>query len=172
MTSAEGVSVHMLPVNPAFQGERHRRRGLSLRKRSVRRRGHPPSCPTSFDAMQRPPLSRAFFLVIVLATWQQAWAGRDCDAPTAAWQPRTAVQALAERNGWHLDRLKIDDGCYEVVGRDAEGRRFKAKIDPASLQVIGLKREHGERLRQREQEREREHDREPAQQPASAPTPP
>jgi hypothetical protein len=124
-------------------------------------------CRTELDVMQRPPIARAFLLAIALVTWDQAWAGRDCDAPTEAWQPRTAVQALVERNGWQLDRLKIDDGCYEVVGRDAEGRRFKAKIDPASLQVIGLKREHGERLRERE--RDHEHDRQPPAAPASAP---
>jgi hypothetical protein len=121
--------------------------------------------------MQRPPFARAFLLAIALLTWQQAWAGRDCDAPTDTWQPRTAVEALAERNGWRLDRLKIDDGCYEVFGRDAEGRRFKAKIDPATLQVIGLKREHGERLREREQDRVSERDRAPAPPPASAPGP-
>ncbi len=78
------------------------------------------------------------------------WAGRKCDAPPQTWQPRSAVAALAERNGWQVDRLKVDDGCYEIKGRDAEGRRFKAKIDPASLQVIGIKREHGERERERQ----------------------
>lgn len=79
--------------------------------------------------------------MLVVAS-HSAWAGRKCDAPPETWQPRSAVGALAERNGWVLDRVKVDDGCYEINGRDAEGRRFKAKIDPASLQVIGVKREH------------------------------
>lgn len=80
---------------------------------------------------------------------QSAWAGRDCDAPPETWQPRTAVSALAERNGWQVDRLKVDDGCYEIKGRDAEGQRLKVKIDPSSLKIISVKREH------REQDRER-----------------
>lgn len=83
-------------------------------------------------------------LVVVAAP---AWASDACDAPPATWQPRAAVHALAERNGWHVDKLKIDDGCYEIKGRDAEGRRFKAKIDPATLQVVRMKREHGHRDR-------------------------
>jgi hypothetical protein len=60
---------------------------------------------------------------------------------------------MAERNGWHVDRLKVDDGCYEIKGRDAEGRRLKAMIDPASLKIIGIKREHGDRERDRAAER-------------------
>lgn len=85
----------------------------------------------------------------MIAASLATWAGWDCDAPPDSWQPRSAVTALAQRNGWHVDRLKIDDGCYEIKGRDAEGRRFKAKIDPATLQVIGVKREHPDRDRNR-----------------------
>ena len=109
-------------------------------------------------------MASAVALVVLVLGSPPGWAGRKCDAPPDTWQPRSAVAALAERNGWQIDRLKVDDGCYEINGRDAQGRRFKAKIDPASLQVIGVKREHGER--------EREHQRtapSPAP-PASAPT--
>ena len=75
----------------------------------------------------------------------------------------SAVRALAERNGWRVERLKIDDGCYEIKGRDAEGRRLKAKIDPASLKVISVKREHEGRDRQDQREAP------PPPTPASAP---
>lgn len=71
-----------------------------------------------------------------------AWASRDCDAPPETWRPRSEVTALAERNGWRVDRLKIDDGCYEIKARDAAGQRLKIKIDPASLEVLRIRREH------------------------------
>jgi hypothetical protein len=74
------------------------------------------------------------------------------------------VRALAQRNGWQVDRLKVDDGCYEIKGRDAEGQRFKAKIDPATLNVLSVKLEHGDR----ERERQREGQRAPAPPAASA----
>jgi hypothetical protein len=83
-------------------------------------------------------------LTMLLLALQPAWAGRKCDAPPETWQPRSAVSALAERNGWRIDRLKIDDGCYEIKARDAEGRRLKATIDPASLKIISVKRGHGD----------------------------
>ncbi|WP_415233962.1 PepSY domain-containing protein, partial [Pseudorhodobacter sp.] len=68
-----------------------------------------------------------------------AFADDDCTVPLANWQPRAAVERLAQDNGWTLRRIKIDDGCYEVKGRDATGREIKAKIDPATLRVIKLK---------------------------------
>ena len=105
-------------------------------------------------------------LAMLVVAGPPVWAGKNCDAPPETWQPRSAVSALAERNGWSVERLKVDDGCYEIKGRDAEGRRFKAKIDPASLQVISVKREHGDRERERERERKAA----PSSPPASAPT--
>lgn len=105
-------------------------------------------------------------LAMLIVAGQPAWAGRDCDAPPETWQPRSAVSALAERNGWRVDRLKIDDGCYEIKGRDADGRRLKAKIDPASLKVISIKREHGDRDRAGERQRMAP----PSPAPASGPT--
>jgi hypothetical protein len=106
---------------------------------------------------------RCMALAMLVVAGPPVWAGKKCDAPTETWQPRSAVSALAERNGWTVERLKVDDGCYEIKGRDAEGSRFKAKIDPASLQVISVKREHGER------DRERERKAPPSSPPASAP---
>ena len=72
-----------------------------------------------------------------------AMADDDCDAPTRQWQPREAVMQMAAQQGWQVQRLKIDDGCYELRGRDAQGRAFKAKIDPRTLSVVKLKqRDH------------------------------
>lgn len=116
--------------------------------------------------------SARLLLALALAAGS-ATAADDCDVPPESWQPRSAVSALAQRNGWQIDRLKIDDGCYEVVGRDAEGRRIKAKIHPASLQVIKVKHGRQEREHDRERERDRERSgagpRGPASAPASAP---
>lgn len=84
-----------------------------------------------------------------------ALASDDCDAPVERWQSREAVRQMAARRGWQVQRLKIDDGCYEIRGTDAQGRSFKAKIDPETLQVLKLK-QRGDR-EQRERRREREH---------------
>jgi hypothetical protein len=60
----------------------------------------------------------------------------DCTVPMAQWQPRAAVQTMAEAKGWSVRRIKIDDGCYEIKGRDAQGRAIEVKVDPATLDIV------------------------------------
>ncbi len=89
--------------------------------------------------------------VIMALTARPRSADHDCDAPVERWQSREAVRQMAERQGWHIQRLKIDDGCYEIRGTDAQGRGFKAKIDPETLKVLKMK--------ERDRERGRDHER-------------
>lgn len=65
-----------------------------------------------------------------------ALAGDDCTVPMAQWQPRENVTALAASMGWDVRRIKIDDGCFEVIGRNKNGRRIEVKLNPATLAVI------------------------------------
>lgn len=81
-----------------------------------------------------------------------ALASDDCDAPVERWQSREAVQQMAASQGWTVQRLKIDDGCYELRATDAQGRSIKAKVDPETLQIIKIKR----RERRRDQRRDHE----------------
>lgn len=107
-------------------------------------------------SMRRGLQALAVVIVVALAV-ALAMAGRptathdECDAPVDRWQSREAVRQMAARQGWQIERVKIDDGCYEVRGTDAQGRPFKAKIDPVTLAVLKMK--------QRDRERATEHDR-------------
>ena len=65
----------------------------------------------------------------------------DCIVPMAQWQPREAVQRMAEAQGWTVARIKIDDGCYEIDGRDAEGREIEVKVDPGTLAIVEMEYE-------------------------------
>lgn len=67
-----------------------------------------------------------------------ARAESECAVPMAQWQPRDQVAALAEENGWRVLRIRLDDGCYQVKGFDAQGRGIEVKLDPASLSIIEM----------------------------------
>ncbi|WP_181700523.1 PepSY domain-containing protein [Chthonobacter albigriseus] len=60
----------------------------------------------------------------------------ECEARVGEWQPRSAVVKMAEARGWTVQRIKTDDGCYEILCTDENGRRFEAIVDPATLQVL------------------------------------
>jgi hypothetical protein len=70
-----------------------------------------------------------------------ALADDDCETPMADWQPRDAVKQMAESKGWTVRRIKIDDGCYEIMGRDAKGDDIEAKIHPATLAIVEMESE-------------------------------
>lgn len=67
----------------------------------------------------------------------------DCTVPVADWQPREVLRQQLEQRGWTVQRIKVDDGCYEVRGVDNNGNAFKAKYEPASLRVIKMKTKNG-----------------------------
>jgi len=70
-----------------------------------------------------------------------ALADGDCFVPMAEWQPRDAVAQLAEDNGWTVRRIKIDDGCYEIDGRDQQGRSIEVTVDPSTLEIVNFEYE-------------------------------
>ena len=80
------------------------------------------------------------FLITLMAS--TAYAEDDCTVPMADWQSREAVRAMVEAHGWHLHRVKIDDGCYEVRVSDAEGHHFEAIVNPATLEIIEIEKSH------------------------------
>ena len=79
-----------------------------------------------------------------------ALADTDCFVAMAEWQPRAAVADFASAQGWDVRRIRIDDGCYEVEGRDAQGRAIEVKLDPGTLRIVEIEFDHDTRHRQRE----------------------
>ena len=67
-----------------------------------------------------------------------AWADSHCDEPLPNWQPREVLRQQLEQRGWTVQRIKADDGCYEVRGTDRLGNRVKAKYTPATLRMRKL----------------------------------
>jgi len=71
----------------------------------------------------------------------QAGEGR-CSVPMASWQPRAAVEKLARDKGWAVQRIRTDDGCYELRGRDEKGQRMRLRLDPATLKTVDAEVEY------------------------------
>jgi len=126
--------------------------------------------------MRHSPSSRHGMLVLLSLGLiaLPAWAGDDCDAPLSRWQTREAVRQMASANGWQIQRLKIDDGCYEIRGTDAQGRPFKAKLDPETLKILKMKHADHQRARTRDRDHDgaTRPDRPPPPEGASAPSSP
>ena len=77
-------------------------------------------------------------VVIALGSSGAALAGDDCRRPMAEWQSRDAVTVRATELGLTTERLRIDDGCYELRGRDGDGNRVELTLEPATLAILEL----------------------------------
>lgn len=62
-------------------------------------------------------------------------------APRDQWKPVAEARAAVEKLGYKVDRIKIDDGCYEVKATDKSGTRFEIKLDPTDLSMVSRYRE-------------------------------
>lgn len=67
---------------------------------------------------------------------EAALADDDCFVPMMDWQPREAVSQMAVRQGWTVRRIKIDDGCYQIIGQDADGQGIKVLLHPQTLEIV------------------------------------
>lgn len=65
-------------------------------------------------------------------------ARNDCVDPVADWKPREVLRQQFEQRGWTVQRIKMDDGCYQVRGIDHHGNKFEAIYEPASLRIRKL----------------------------------
>lgn len=88
-------------------------------------------------------LFSTFLAVATLAASGMACADTDCVDPIDQWKPRELLRQQVEQRGWTVQRIKIDDGCYEVRGTDRMGNKIKAKYAPASLRIHRLEVEFG-----------------------------
>ena len=120
----------------------------------------------------RHPIAHGVLALSLSLSAVLAEADDDCDVPIQRWQSRDAALRMAAERGWQVQRLKIDDGCYEIRGTDAGGRRFKAKINPQTLEPVEMKvRDHDPNSdRDRDRERSRSNETGAAQPSADAAT--
>ncbi len=79
-----------------------------------------------------------YVILVAITSSGAAYASDDCRRAMSEWQSREAVTAYVSGLGLESERLRIDDGCYEVRARDEQGNQVKLKIDPATLAILKL----------------------------------
>ncbi|MDT3706410.1 MAG: PepSY domain-containing protein [Thiobacillus sp.] len=86
--------------------------------------------------MKPHPLAGAVLASLIVSG--AALADDGCTDSVANWQPREVLRQRLEQRGWTVQRIKVNDGCYEVRGMDRNGNAFKAEYAPVSLRIRKL----------------------------------
>lgn len=70
-------------------------------------------------------------------TAPQAHGNVRCEAvPKAEWRPQADLEQQLKAEGSKVSRVKEHNGCYEVYGIDAKGRKFENFYDPKTLDRV------------------------------------
>jgi hypothetical protein len=88
-------------------------------------------------------LIRVLTALAALAASGAALADIHCADPIADWKPRELLRQQAALRGWTVQRIKVDDGCYEIRGIDRRGNKVKARYGPATLRIRSLEVDFG-----------------------------
>ena len=66
-----------------------------------------------------------------------AIAGPKCtDAPQSQWLPQKTMQDRITKAGYTIDKFKVSGTCYEIYGKDKNGRRVEIYYDPTDGRVV------------------------------------
>lgn len=82
------------------------------------------------------PLALALTLTL-LAGNAQAHGNVTCPKyPKAEWRPHTELNDKLVKDGWTVRRMEKTDTCYEVYGKDPQGKRVEAFFDPKTFERV------------------------------------
>ena len=56
--------------------------------------------------------------------------------PKAEWKPQMDLQKKLVADGWRVRQVKVENGCYEVYGFDAKGKRVEAFFNPKTFERV------------------------------------
>lgn len=76
-------------------------------------------------------------LLLSLATTTTAWAAADCKAhPKAEWASEETLKEALDAEGYTIKKFKIDGNCYEIYGRNKEGKKVELYFDMKTLDIV------------------------------------
>jgi hypothetical protein len=68
---------------------------------------------------------------------QLGLASADCPAyPKEEWAPEDTLKEALDAEGYQIKKFKIDGNCYEIYGRNKEGKKVEIYFDMKTLAII------------------------------------
>ncbi|WP_417829764.1 PepSY domain-containing protein [Thalassospira sp.] len=59
-----------------------------------------------------------------------------CDVPMDQWQPREKLEQHLTAEGWEVQKITTDDGCYEVYATTEDGLTVEAYFNPETFDRV------------------------------------
>ncbi|HEX7054357.1 MAG TPA: PepSY domain-containing protein [Burkholderiales bacterium] len=82
-------------------------------------------------------MSRVALLLSLALASPAAFAAADCQKhPKSEWMPQAEAKKKLEAQGYKIRVFKVDGNCYEIYGRNKEGKRVEIYFDTKTLAVV------------------------------------
>ena len=79
----------------------------------------------------------AALLGVATAFSTAALAKADCPAyPKAEWMKAEDAKAKIEAQGYTINKFKVDGNCYEIYGKNKEGKKVEIYFDAKTLEPV------------------------------------
>jgi hypothetical protein len=85
----------------------------------------------------KPIVCAALVGVAVTTFSTAALAKADCKAyPQAEWMKPDDAKARIQAQGYTINKFKVDGNCYEIYGRNKEGKKVEIYYDAKTLEPV------------------------------------
>ena len=82
-------------------------------------------------------MKRTMMLFAILAFSGSAFAGANCAKhPKNEWMSEADAKAKIEAQGYKISKFKVDGNCYEIYGRNKDGKKAEVYFDTKTLSVV------------------------------------
>ena len=83
------------------------------------------------------PFTLEAVLCLAAAAPMTAWAGANCKAnPKTDWMSEADAKAKIEAQGYAIDKFKVSGNCYEIYGKNKEGKKVEIYYDAKTLEPV------------------------------------
>ncbi|HSI24483.1 MAG TPA: PepSY domain-containing protein [Methylotenera sp.] len=78
-----------------------------------------------------------FILAVMSLLPIQAIASADCPVyPKEEWASEDTLKQTLKEEGYKIKKFKIDGNCYEIYGRNKEGKKVEIYFDMKTLAIV------------------------------------
>ncbi|MDO9282798.1 MAG: PepSY domain-containing protein [Methylotenera sp.] len=77
------------------------------------------------------------FLTLLALLPMHAFAGADCAVhPKEEWASEGALKQALSEEGYTIKKFKVDGNCYEIYGRNKQGKKVEIYFDTKTFAII------------------------------------
>lgn len=87
--------------------------------------------------MQRLVWTVSAATVLLALSHPMALAAADCKAyPKEEWASEETLKEALDAEGYTIKKFKVDGNCYEIYGRNKEGKKVEIYFDMKTLAIV------------------------------------